>query len=457
MYAETLYVVVPVYQGQNRVGLLAAVLPFDRIARLMRSDTNNSSETDTSSDTYLVDEQGRPLTHLRDTSGALSHSETAPVFSTEAVRMASKGLTGLAQYDGHDGERRIGAYAPLAIADLGVGQQWAIISEEYRSAVLAPARKSLRIANAVAGISAGLLVCYVTLLAMRRSVTQPVDDLLFALEDLHAGEGDLTRRLRKTSNDEIGQMADAFNQFLDKVHGVIGEVIQSIERLSVAAGQIRATASEVNQVATEQASSVEETSAALEEMSVTISQNAENARSTEQIAANAAVTARNSADVVKEAVSEMQKIALKISIIDEIAQKTNLLALNAEIEAARAGEHGRGFSVVANEIRKLATQSKEAAADVGQLAGNTSNSATNAGDMLDVVVPEVIKTAELVREIANASDEQTGGVEQINMAVSQIETATRDGLANAEELSRAAQNIHEQVDQLQHSIAFFKV
>ena len=192
-------------------------------------------------------------------------------------------------------------------------------------------------------------------------------------------------------------------------------------------------------------------------MGVTIAQNAENARSTGEISAGAADIARSSAEVLRDAVVQMQAITARITVIDEIARQTNLLALNAEIEAARAGEHGRGFSVVANEIRKLANQSKEAAAAVSELALRTSQAATDAGHMLDGMMPQVVRTAELVRDISNASDEQTAGVEQITMAVAQIESATASGLNNSQLLSEAAGTIGEQVEQLQRSVAFFKV
>lgn len=364
-----------------------------------------------------------------------------------------RGETTVQDYLGHDGVRLLGVYAPLDVQD----KQWGVVTEIPYNRAVVPARVSLTIVNALVGTVAGVLIVYVTFLYARRNISQPVEELLFALQDLHTGEGDLTRRLRKSSQDEVGQMADAFNQFLSRLHQAIGEVIGSVETLTRSAAAVHEAAQDVNQVATDQAASVEETSAALEEMSVTISQNADNARSTGHISAEAADVARNSADVLREAVSQMQTIAANISVIDEIARKTNLLALNAEIEAARAGEHGRGFSVVANEIRKLANQSKEAAAVVGDLAISTSQAARAAGSMLDGMVPQVVRTAELVRDIANASDEQTAGVEQINMAVSQIETATNDGLHNARALGQAADSINEQLEHLQRSVAFFRV
>lgn len=389
---------------------------------------------------YLVTPQGHPL---------LSSASALPADALEGLTQGEAGVT---SGKNTNGESLVLAYTPLA----GL-PGWGMVSETLYKDALLPARVALSVSIGVVGIVSGLLVVYITFIYARRSISRPVEDMLHTLHDLHAGDGDLTRRLRKNSADEVGQMADAFNLFLDKLQVAIGEVVQSIGQLASSSMAVRQAAQDVNQVAINQAASVEETSAALEEMGVTIAQNAENARSTGDISSQAADTASNSVGVLREAVSQMQTIASNISVIDEIARKTNLLALNAEIEAARAGEHGRGFSVVANEIRKLANQSKEAAAVVGDLAARTSRSATEAGHMLDGMVPQVVRTADLVRDIANASDEQTAGVEQIGMAVSQIESAANDGLQNAEALSQAAQGINEQVEHLQRSVAFFRV
>lgn len=389
---------------------------------------------------FLVTPQGKPL---------LASTSHLP---SEVLDGLKQGQAGVAESEDAAGDALMLAYSPLP----GLAG-WSMVSETRYHDALASARLVLRIILSVVGITAGVSVVCISFFYARRNLARPVEDMLVTLRDLHDGDGDLTRRLRKSSQDEVGQMADAFNHFLDKLQLAIGDVVQSIGQLSGSSTAIHQAAQDVNQVAIDQAASVEETSAALEEMGVTIAQNAENARSTGDISGQAADTASNSASVLREAVNQMQAIASNISVIDDIARKTNLLALNAEIEAARAGEHGRGFSVVANEIRKLANQSKEAAAVVGDLATRTSQSATEAGHMLDGMVPQVIRTADLVRDIANASDEQTAGVEQISMAVSQIEEATNDGLRNAEALSHAANNINEQVEQLQRSVAFFRI
>jgi methyl-accepting chemotaxis protein len=248
-----------------------------------------------------------------------------------------------------------------------------------------------------------------------------------------------------------------FNAFLEKLHSVISQLVATTNALSVASASIHDSAVRVSVSAEEQAASAEETSAALEEMSVTISQNADNARATEQIATAAADSVRQGSVVMKDAVSEMQKITQRIGVINEIAQRTNLLALNAEIEAARAGEHGRGFAVVAGEVRKLAEQSRTAASEIAALVANSSGVSNEVITLLDQIVSQVVQTADLVQEISHASDEQQGGVEQIHRAVTQIESSTQLSAHSSTELSDSASTIHKQVKDLEAAIQFFKI
>jgi methyl-accepting chemotaxis protein len=159
---------------------------------------------------------------------------------------------------------------------------------------------------------------------------------------------------------------------------------------------------------------------------------------------------------VTEAVAAMKEIASKISIIEEIARQTNLLALNAAIEAARAGEHGKGFAVVAAEVRKLAERSQKAAGEINQLSGTTVTVSGKAGEMLEKLVPDIQRTAELVQEITAASKEQDTGAEQINKALQQLEKVIQQNASASEEMAATTEELTAQSDQLVSALSFFR-
>ena len=152
----------------------------------------------------------------------------------------------------------------------------------------------------------------------------------------------------------------------------------------------------------------------------------------------------------------MKEIAEKITIVEEIARQTNLLALNAAIEAARAGEAGKGFAVVAAEVRKLAERSGSAAGEITQLATSSVAVADEAGRMLAKIVPDIKKTAELVQEIAAASNEQNIGADQINKAIQQLDQVIQQNASASEEAASTSEELAAQAQSLQEAVSFFQ-
>ncbi|WP_284774871.1 methyl-accepting chemotaxis protein [Agrobacterium sp. lyk4-40-TYG-31] len=270
-------------------------------------------------------------------------------------------------------------------------------------------------------------------------------------------DGDLTTLSEITSRDEIGKLLEQVNVMIERLRGVVSDSLSAADNVSTGSQELSASSEQVSQGATEQASSTEEASASMEQMAANIRQNAENAAQTEKIARQSFTDAEASGAAVGRAVVAMRTIAEKISIVQEIARQTDLLALNAAVEAARAGEHGKGFAVVASEVRKLAERSQSAAAEISAMSTQTVTAAADAGEMLNRLVPDIRKTAELVAEISAACREQDIGANQINEAIQQLDRVTQQNTSASEEMSATSEELAAQAEELQASIAFFKV
>ncbi|MEO5330930.1 MAG: methyl-accepting chemotaxis protein [Magnetococcus sp. YQC-5] len=299
-----------------------------------------------------------------------------------------------------------------------------------------------------------MMVMFLALL-LTRSITRPV---LLGVEFVkRIAGGDLTATLNLDQKDEVGQLASTLKEMVINLREVIGDVAGAASQVSSSSNEISNSAQNLSQGATEQAASIEETSSAMEEMSSNIAQNSENANTTQNISQKAARDAAAGGVAVGEAVKAMKEIASKIGIIEEIARQTNLLALNAAIEAARAGEHGKGFAVVAAEVRKLAERSQTAAGEISHLSASSVNVAEKAGGIINKLVPDIQKTAELIQEIAASSEEQKQGTTQINQAIQQLDQVIQKNAGASEEMAATAEELNAQADMMTQSISFFNI
>lgn len=268
-------------------------------------------------------------------------------------------------------------------------------------------------------------------------------------------KGDLTSSITPRSEDD--RLGVALRDMSVKLREVISNASVSATYVAEGASNMSATAEQLSAGSNQQAAAAEQASASIEEMTANIRQNADNATQTEKIANQSADDAKKSGEAVGNAVRAMKTIADKINIIQEIARQTDLLALNAAVEAARAGTHGKGFAVVASEVRKLAERSQQAAAEISELSSETVEVSGEAGRMLETLVPNIQRTADLVSEISASNREQNVGAEQINQAIRELDKVIQQNAAASEESASTSQELAAQSQQLHAVISYFQI
>ncbi|MBB3996219.1 methyl-accepting chemotaxis protein [Aureimonas pseudogalii] len=275
---------------------------------------------------------------------------------------------------------------------------------------------------------------------------------------LRLSAGDLTGRIATSgSSDEIGELQRAMAVMATTIAEIVGDVRGSAAQVASGSAQSADTAAQLSSGSTEQAAASEQASAAVEEMTANVRQNADNAAQTEKIASQASENAERSRAAVTGSLDAMREIADKIRVVQEIARQTDLLALNAAIEAARAGPHGKGFAVVASEVRKLAERSQAAASEIGDLSGRTLVVSEEAGQLFDRLIPDIRRTADLVSEISAACREQSVGIEQINLAIGQLDQVTQANAGAANQMSATAEQLSSEAGHLAERAGFFRL
>ena len=403
----------------------------DRCAcgQAIRSGQNSSSETDAHPGGLDLD-ISYIATPLRDEQGTIIGAFEV-VSDQTAIKQAARVAEKIANYQDVETQKLVECLEKIAEGDLSL-----TIETEPADSDTEPVKQVFD------GIGAAL-----------GTLTKALNEITVAAREI-AGGNLLVTMKRRSEQDELIQ---ALQEMVGKIKEIITDVRGAADQVASGSQELSSSSQQVSQGASEQAAAVEEISSSMEELASTVAQTADHARQTAAISTRAAADAVDGGKAVGETVAAMQLIAKKIELIEEIARQTNLLALNAAIEAARAGEHGKGFAVVAAEVRKLAERSQVSAQEIKGVAAASVETASSAGKLINEIVPQIQKTAELVHEIDAASNEQARGIDENARAIQQFDQVIQANSAAAEEMASTSEELTAQAAQLQEAIAFFKV
>ncbi len=322
-------------------------------------------------------------------------------------------------------------------------------------------------------VAASMFVAFLFSIAayifLQRVVLRPLADASTHFDAIAAG--DLTRPIVATSRNEIGVLYEAMRRMQDGLSRTVASVRSGVGEIRSGSQEIFAGNTDLSSRTEQQAASLQQTAASMEELASTVRQNSDNAEQADHLAKGAAEVAQRGGAAVSVVAETMtgitassSKMSEIVSVIDGIAFQTNILALNAAVEAARAGEQGKGFAVVAGEVRSLAQRSAQAAKEIKGLIDESigrvregSERVDDAARIMEDIVKSVHGVTAIMNEISSASREQSEGIEQINLAVTEMDGVVQQNAALVQQAAAAAGSLQEQAERLAEAVSVFKI
>ncbi len=451
------------YEDTRKVNaVLIARLPATFLSDL--TDTVKFGENGYS---WMVDDTGAIVSHndrslvINQTNyveDAKSNSELEDL--SGMVQEMMKGKTGDSRYH-YKGDTRLFAYAPVE------GTRWALAVGAVESDAMAALHGVERMI--LLGAVVILVLASVVALWVASIIVSPIKDTTAMLKDIAQGEGDLTKRLKIHSKDEVGEMANWFNVFVDKIHNIIREMGHSASTLSAASEELSSTSvtiaanaeemtaqastvaaateqstaniNSISSAAEEMSTSMNVVASAVEELSASIHQVAVNCEKESEVAARASKEASSTSDIMQKLGVAAHSIGKIVDVINQIASQTNLLALNATIEAASAGDAGKGFAVVANEVKELARQTATATEDIRRQVEDMQHNTENAVKAISGINRVIDEVNSISQSIVVTVNEQNKAVGEIAKSIAGANDGAQEVARNVSESANALSEV----------------